>query len=197
MFYGVQSEHIRDGTIKAFTMMQRHSFTPAKQIKKVWKSAQLLIGFHKGRDGQKYDNVRTWAPDNARAGLNADTSKQEAFVVLEAATGAEDDVQIKLRQDQIVVRRDNNYSWQGVIIEDGYVAVQTADGAWIKIEADGAVVRQTEWDETAILADSSVEKRNQYVIAMMSGDGTEMGRVSPVDTVVVDVNGVSRRMKTE
>lgn len=90
---------------------------------------------------------------DGRAGLHADPAQQEAFVAVEAACGREgDDVLIKLRQDQIAVCRNTRESWQGVVLKDDCVLVRTADGAWIKIEADGTVTRQTETDEATFHA---------------------------------------------
>lgn len=175
-------------------MMQRHNFGPANQIKKVWKSAQLLIGFHKDRQGRAHKHMRTWSPANGLAGLHSDTSKQETFVSMEAASGRqEDDVLVKLRPDQIVVRRESGQCWQGVIIKDDCIAVRTADGAWIKIEADGAVIRHTERDETVIEADNSVSKRTANVEAMMSSDGIDMARSTSENVAFVVADGVTCR----
>ncbi|WP_171181160.1 hypothetical protein [Ruegeria sp. HKCCD8929] len=171
--------------------MQRQNFDSATGLYKVWKSAQLLIGFHRDRKGRARDKAKVWSPSNGRARLHADPEQQETFIQVEAESGQSDqDVQIKLRQDQIALRRDGDIGWQGIVLSEHTVAVRTADGAWIKIDADGSVTRQTEFDETTIEADGSVTKRTEYTDAFMSPDGVELARNTPDNVAMITALGV-------
>lgn len=99
------------------------------------------------------------------------------------------DVQIKLRPDQIVLRRDPAQGWQGIKVDDYEVAVQV-NGAWIRIAADGSVSHTRDGDLTAIEADGSVIKVTDHVEAIMSGDGVEMCRRTASDFAAIRTNGV-------
>ena len=87
-------------------------------VHRVWKSAQLYIGFHKDPSGRKRDQAKVWPPKNASASIHSDPSEQEAFLVVRSAnTAASEDVQIKVRADKIVLRRDCEVCWQGVQVD--------------------------------------------------------------------------------
>lgn len=49
---------------------------------KVWRSAQLFIGFHRDQNGIKRDVAKVWSPKNASATIHSDPTEQEAFVVV-------------------------------------------------------------------------------------------------------------------
>ncbi len=163
----------------------------AKTAKRVWKSAQLYIGFHKDRDGKRREKAHVWRPQDGAASIHDDPSEKEAFLVLRAADkDAGEDVQIKLRPDQIVVRRSSGVYWQGIQITEHAVLIRTADDALIKLQADGSVTRQTESDETTVEINGSVFKRTEYTEAYMSGDGVEMSRKTPNHIAAISEDGV-------
>ncbi|WP_299154102.1 hypothetical protein [uncultured Tateyamaria sp.] len=99
--------------------------TLTKSLLRVWKSAQLYIGFHRDPDGRERKAPHVWPPKNGRATIHEDPDEQEAFVVLKSVDGdAAQDVQIKLRPDMIVLRRDAPDAWEGVIVEQYAISVK-------------------------------------------------------------------------
>lgn len=152
--------------------------TPAqltKKVRRVWKSAQLYVGFHRDKQGKKRNTAKVWPPENGNATIHPNPAEQEAFVVLKSTDSSlSNDVQVKFRSDKIIARRDTEDGWQGVQIEPMAVIVQIADGTRIKVWYDGSVTRATSEDRTTIELDGSVFKRTEYARAYMSGDGTEM-----------------------
>ncbi|WP_170565802.1 hypothetical protein [Ruegeria atlantica] len=162
-----------------------------KVARRVWKSAQLYVGFHKDKQGRSRDKAHVWPPKNASATIHADPSEQEAFLVVKCADkDAGEDVQIKLRPDQIIVRRSSGVYWQGIQITENCVVIRTADDALIKLNSDGSVTRQTEGDETTVEINGSVFKRTEYTEAFMSGDGVEMSRKTPNHIAAISEDGV-------
>lgn len=160
-------------------------------VQRVWKSAQLYIGFHKDQSGRKRDQAKVWPPKNASASIHSDPSEQETFLVVKSANkSASEDVQIKVRADKIVLRRDCEVCWQGVQVDAYSVMVRTADDVYIKIGHDGSVTRQTEADETTVDADGSVFKRTDYAEAHMSGDGVTVSRRTASNVSAITEDGV-------
>ena len=120
--------------------MERPAMTAFTTIKSAWKSAQLLIAFHRTSGGQKRNEPRLWSPPNGVAGVTDDPQTKEAFLVVRGH-GDAGDVQVKLHPDQLVVRRDPDaIGWRGVIIDHHGVKVRVGD-VWITVEADGAIKR--------------------------------------------------------
>ncbi len=161
-----------------------------KSIARVWKSAQLYIGFHRDPKGNQRAQAKVWPPKNGNATIHPNPEEQEAFLVIKAADkDAPRDVQIKLRPDKIVLRRDPGVSWEGVVVEDDLISVQV-NGAWVRIKADGSVAHELNGDMTYVESDGSVLKKTEFVDAMMSGDGVELSRRTPTTIAAITEDGV-------
>ena len=159
-------------------------------LNRTWRAAQMYIGFHKDQSGNQRDAAKVWPPKNGNASIHRDPAEQEAFVVVKASDQTENgDVQIKLRPDQIVIRRDPAQGWQGIMADDYGITVQV-NGARIRIKADGSVSQTSEKGLTAIEADGSVIKVTEGVEAMMSGDGVELSRRTASDFAAIRTDGV-------
>ncbi len=157
---------------------------------KVWKSAQLLIGFHQDQRGRQRDVARVWPPKNASAGIHADPAVQECFLVVKGiAKDQSQDVQVKLREDQIVVRREPGLGWTGVVIEEGRISVRVGD-TWVRIAADGTVGHEMNGDKTYIDPDGSVLKKTEFAEAMISGDGVELSRRTEGTIAAIGEDGI-------
>ncbi len=162
----------------------------AKAAQRVWRSAQLYIGFHRDQQGNQRSQARVWPPKNARATINPDPTDQEAFVVVKAADKTKtEDVQIKLHPDRIVLRRDESVGWEGIMLKEHSVAVHV-NGIWININADGSVAHDLDGDMTYVESDGAVLKKTEYVDAMMSGDGVELSRRTPTTIAKISEDGV-------
>ena len=150
--------------------------TLAKSLHRVWKSAQLYIGFHRDPEGKKRSAPHVWPPKNGKATIHEDPTEQEAFMVLKSATGdAAQDVQIKLRPDVIVLRRDYKDAWEGVVVDPFTVSVKVGDVS-IRINHDGSITRDDGDSTTWVEADGGILKKTEFVDAAMSSDGTELSR---------------------
>ena len=146
---------------------------------RVWKSAQLYIGFHRDRQGNQRSEAKVWPPKNGNATIHANPEEQEAFLVVKAADKTEPrDVQIKFRPDKIVLRRDPGISWEGIVVEDGLISVQVG-GAWIRIKSDGSVAQERDGDMTYVESDGAVLKKNRV---RRSDDVRRRGRTVAKDT---------------
>ena len=166
-----------------------------RKMNRVWKTAQLYIGFHRDPRGRKRSKPHVWPPKNARASIHDDPERQEAFLVIKSAQeDRERDVQIKLRADKIVLRRDLDESWRGVIVTEHEVIVAVGDVS-ITINHDGSITRQGNSDTTWIEADGAVLKKTDYVEASMSGDGVDMVRRSPDSIAAITEEGIVTRRK--
>lgn len=169
----------------------RASETVLDNARRVWKSAQLYIGFHRDPEGRKRAKARVWPPKNGNASIHPNPEDQEAFVVVKSTDSTlSGDVQVKFRSDKIVLRRDSDICWQGVQIDPLGITVRTAEDVYIKIAADGSVTRSTCEDETTVEADGSVFKRTEYSEAYMSPDGSEMESATPTHRAVITDDGV-------
>ena len=159
-------------------------------LRQTWRTAQLYIGFHHDQQGARRSQPRVWPPKNAKATINSDPSEQEAFVVVKSAAGDVDqDVQIKLRPDKIILRRDYSDAWNGVLVTEHSVSVAVA-GISIRINHDGSITREDGSDTTWVEADGSVLKKTEFVEASMSADGEELSRRTPDSIAMVGKNGV-------
>lgn len=157
----------------------------AKIVRRTWKSAQLYIGFHRDLEGKKREESK-----NANATIHSDPTEQEAFVVVKSLDGdAAQDVQIKLRPDKIVLRRDYEDAWNGVLVTDHSVTVAVA-GISIRINHDGSITRIDGTDTTFVEADGSVLKKTEFVEATMSGDGVDLARRTPDNISAISRDGV-------
>jgi len=162
----------------------------AKSLNRVWKSAQLYIGFHRDQKGNERSEAKVWPPKNGNASIHPNPEEQEAFLVVKS-TDREDarDIQIKLRPDKIVLRRDQGMAWEGVIVEDHMVSVQV-NGVWVRIKHDGSIAHEMDGDMTYVEADGAVLKKTEFVEAMMSGDGVELSRRTPDSIAAIGQNGI-------
>ena len=173
--------------------------TPAKlgsTARRVWKSAQMYIAFHKDRNKRHRDEPKFWPPKNGSASLHGDPDAQEAIVVVKAADPEESqDVQIKLHPNRIVVRRDADIWWQGVAVDDHSVTVRMADNTMIEIRHDGSVKRRSAEDETHVEADGSIFKWTEHAESHMTGDGIEMTRRTVDRIASITYDGVVDRAR--
>ena len=87
-------------------------------VQAVWQSAELLIAFHKNKNKTKRDTPFFWRPKEAFARLLAKPEDQEAVIIMRAADDDGADVQIKMHSDKIVIRRDRDLGWSGIIVDD-------------------------------------------------------------------------------
>ena len=168
----------------------------AKANRRLWKSAQLYIGFHTDPQGNVRNQPKVWPPKNANATIHNDPKVQEAILEVRAGDRSTTrDVQIKLQPDKIVLRRDSDdIGWEGIVVEDDSVAIRVND-AWVRVKVDGAITRQTDEDTTYIEADGSILKMTEYAEAMMSGDGVELSRRTPDNIAAITEDGVVARSK--
>ncbi len=163
---------------------------PAAKPRRTWKSAQLFVGFYRDLDGRARDTPHVWPPKNGRATLYPDPKVQETFIVLKSAgTERDQDIQIKLRPDMIVLRRDLKEAWQGVQIDEGTITVTVGD-VMIRVRHDGSVTREDGATATWVEADGSVLKKTAIVTAAMSADGIELKRRTPDNVAVIAQDGM-------
>jgi hypothetical protein len=143
-------------------------------VRAVWKSAELLIAFHKNKKREKRAEPFLWRPKEAFARLLAEPEDQEAFVVLKGADDVED-VQIKLHPDKVVIRRDQPLGWSGIVIDEHTVRVMV-DNVWVRIDHNGGVVVERDAETTYLEGDGSIIKINPEAEIMVSSDGRRMSR---------------------
>lgn len=160
------------------------------KVARVWKSAQLYIGFHRDQAGQLRDAPHVWPPKNGKATLHPDPCEQEAFLVLRSAKNDPgQDVQIKLRPDTVVLRRDCETAWAGVKVDEHSVSVKVGS-LTILIDHDGSVAREDGDGMTWLEADGGVLKKTEFVEAAMSRDGTELTRRTPDNLTAITRKGL-------
>ena len=170
--------------------------TVEKTIRRVWKSAQMYIAFHKDQNKRQRNEPKFWPPKNGSASLHGDPAQQEAIVVVKAADPEDtQDVQIKLHPGRIVVRRDAEIWWQGVAVDDHSVTVRMADNTIIEIRHDGSVKRRSAEDETHVEADGSIFKWTEHAETTMTGDGIEMTRRTEDRITAITYDGVVDRAR--
>ncbi len=167
-----------------------------KAARRVWKSAQMFVGFHTDQKGKPREQPKLWPPKNGSASIHGDPSAQEAIVVVKAADPeAAQDVQIKLHPNRIVLRRDADMWWQGVAVDEHSVTVRMADNTIIEIRHDGSVKRRSAEDETHVEADGSIFKFTEFAEAHMTGDGVEMTRRTEDRIATITADGVVDRAR--
>ena len=169
---------------------------PTTKLTRIWKSAQLYIGFHTDQNGNVREQAKVWPPKNAKATIHSNVKEQEAFIEVRAEDKTQTrDIQIRLQPDKIVLRRDpHDIGWEGIVVEDDSVAIRV-NGTWVRIKVDGAITRESDDDTTYIEADGSVLKKTEYVDAMMSADGIELSRRTPDTVAAITPDGVVARSK--
>lgn len=135
----------------------------------------MLIAFHLDPKRQKRDVPYLWKPKNGDAGLNHDATEQETFIQLHGID-TENDVQLKLRPDAIIARRDGGIGWSGVMISDDTVQVIVGDMK-LEIRPDGSVARHdNDGSSTFLEGDGSIIKLSAQAQITVSSDGGTMRR---------------------
>ena len=164
-------------------------------LRRVWKTAQLLVAFHVDQRGKRRDQPKVWAPKNGTASIHSDHDLQETFVQLEA-TGRDGapgrDVQVKFRADKIVLTREDGIGWEGLVIEENIVTVRV-NGMFIRILADGSVSQNPEIGSTLISSDGAVSKDTGDVRVFVSPDGLELLCRTPFTETKLTPDGVFER----
>ncbi|PZX14168.1 hypothetical protein LX81_02967 [Palleronia aestuarii] len=147
-------------------------------ITSAWKSAQLLIAFHRNKDGRTRSDPRLWSPKNGVAGVTDDPKAKESFLVVRGH-GDAGDVQIKLHPDKIIVRRDPDaIGWSGIQVDHYGVRVLVGD-VWITVQHDGSIKREVEGrdnDTSWLEADGEFLRLTPDMEINVSGDGAKMTR---------------------
>ncbi|WP_299794568.1 hypothetical protein [uncultured Marivita sp.] len=162
-------------------------------VRAVWKSAELLIAFHKNKKREKRDEPFLWRPKDAFARLLSKPEDQEAFIVLRGADDVED-VQIKLHPDKMVIRRDQPLGWSGIIIDEHMVRVKV-DNVWVHVDPGGSVKVERDADTTYLEGDGSIIRINPEAEIMVSGDGRRMSRRTEVQIDAFTEDGFVSRKK--
>lgn len=162
---------------------------------RVWKSAQLCIGFHRNHDGGQRKVPHLWTPKDGKASLYFNPSEQESFVLLKSAEGdTQADVQIRMRPDALEMTRKTQGAWNAVAVDEFAVTVEVA-GIQVRVGHDGTVIREDANGTTWIEADGGVLKKTQMVEASISRDGMELTRRTPDNLSVIAEQGVLSRQR--
>jgi hypothetical protein len=166
-------------------------------VKSLWRSAQLLLAFHKTKEGARRNEPVMWRPNDATARLPDDPEDKEAFVNVRG-DGDAHDVQIKMHPDKLVLRRDPEevVGWSGIIADHDEVRVKVGE-TWILVRADGSVQRRTDGaeDTTWIEADGSFIRIGPETEIMVSGDGSKLSRRTESQIDAITADGVVSRRK--
>lgn len=167
----------------------------ATKVHRVWKSAQLCVGFHKDSSGRQRKSPLLWSPKDGRASLYSNPSQQESFVLLKSAESNNlTDVQIKMRPDSIEMSRGYQGAWNHVTVDEFAVTVEVS-GIQIRIGHDGSVKREDVQGTTWLEADGGVLKTTENVEASISNDGMELTRRTPDNLSVIAEQGVLSRQR--
>ena len=143
-------------------------------VRAVWKSAELLIAFHKNKNKQRRDTPYFWRPKDAFARLLTKPEDQEAVVVLRGE-GDNDDVQIKMHSDKIVIRRDRALGWSGVILDDDQIRI-VVDNVLIRVDPDGGVVVERDAEKTHLEGSGEIYRFTPDMKINVSADGSRLSR---------------------
>lgn len=168
---------------------------PATRIHRVWKSAQLCVGFHKDRDGRQRKAPHFWTPKDGKASIHANPCEQESFVILKGAEvdkGA--DVRIGMRPDVVEMKRDFQGAWNAVTVDEFAVSVEVG-GIQIRVGHDGTVMREDQSGTTWIEADGGVLKKTETAEASISSDGMELTRRTADNLSVIAEHGMLSRQR--
>lgn len=148
--------------------------TVPSPIRAVWKTAELMIAFHKNKKKERRDAPYLWRPKDAIARLMGKPEDQEAFIVLKGIGDAAD-VQIKLHPDKMVIRRDHVLGWSGIVIDEHSVKV-LVDDDWIRIDPNGSVKIERDAETTYLEGDGSIIRISPDAEIIVSSDGQRMSR---------------------
>lgn len=161
---------------------------------RVWKSAQLCVGFHRDRDGRPRRAPHFWTPKDGRASLYSN-NEQESFVLLKSTEGnSQTDVQIRMRPDAIEMTRSYQGAWTAVSADEFTVTVEVA-GLHVRIGHDGTVTREDQTGTTWLEANGGVLKKTETVEASISSDGMELTRRTSDNLSVIAEQGVLSRQR--
>lgn len=159
-------------------------------MRKVWRSVRLFVAFHKDRQKRARRIPYLWPPSDAQAGVtDKDTDGQEAFVLVKGASGSERDVQIKVRPDKIILRRDDGPDWSGIIVTDHGVAVRVGDH-WVEVRHDGSVKREAAGETTFLEADGTIFRFTDFAEIIVSPQGDNISRRTPEGIAAITPDGV-------
>ena len=162
-------------------------------VRAIWERAQLLIAFHRDPARKRRAAPYLWPPKGSSAGLRADTSEQETFVHMRGADRT-DDVQLKLRQNAIIARREPGRGWSGIEINDRCVRVLVGD-VWVEIDPLGAIKREASDGASTIFLefDGSIIKVTEEAEVRVSADNAEIARFTAERLDVVTADGITSR----
>ena len=150
---------------------------PAR-IASAWRSAQLLVAFHRNPDGRARAEPWLWSPKNGVAGVTSDPRAKEAILVVNG-DGDAGDVQIKLHSDKIILRRDPEAAgWSGLSVDHHGVSVLVGD-VWVTVNGDGSITRKmrgNDEDTSWLEADGSYIRISEDMHVEVAGDGSKMTR---------------------
>lgn len=167
-----------------------------KAAKSVWRTAQLYIGFHRDKLGNKRNEAKVWAPKNGNATIYPDSDNQEVFLHLKSTEkDPAQDVQVKLRSDRVILRRDLDTAWNGIIVEESCVSVRIGD-IWVRVNSDGSVTHDDGLSTTYVEAGGHVLKKTEFVEASISSDGEELVSKTPTTLSAIRKDGmISKKRK--
>ena len=163
-------------------------------VQAVWQSAELLIAFHKNRNKTKRDAPFFWRPKEAFARLLAKPGDQEAVVIMRAADDNGADVQIKMHSDKIVIRRDRDQGWSGIIVDDHQIQIKV-DGTVIRVDPDGGVVVERDFQKTHLEGTGEIFRFTPDTRIVVSADGGRMSRETEATFDGFTPDGVVSRRK--
>ena len=164
--------------------------TSKAPIRSIWDRAQMFIAFHRDPTRKKRAEPYLWPPKDAAAGLRTEVDEQETFVHMRGVEKA-DDVQLKLRANAIIARRDPGRGWSGIEIDDHRVRVLVGD-VWIEIDPLGSVKRSTDdgASTTFLEFDGSIIKTTEEAEVSVSADNAEIVRRTAERLDVVTADGI-------
>ena len=171
-------------------MSQTPATPPQSRARSIWDRAQMFIAFHRDPARKKRVEPYLWPPKDAAAGLRAETEDQETFVHMRGTDRA-DDVQLKLRANAIIARREPGRGWSGVEINDHSVRVLVGD-VWITIDPMGTVKREADdgASTTFLEFDGSIIQMTEEAEVCVSADGEKISRRTADRLDVVTADGI-------
>lgn len=153
-----------------------------------WRSVEFLIAFWNDKSGKRRAKPYLWSPKGAFAKLLEKVTDRQAVVVVRGKDGSDDDVQIKMQQDKIVLRRSNPFAWDGIVVTDHAVDVRVGE-VWITIRHDGSVARKDACDISYLEADGAMLKQTPISEVFVSGDGVELTRRTKETIAAITADG--------
>ena len=162
-------------------------------IRAIWDRVQLLIAFHRDPARKVRPEPFLWPPNGATAGLRGDAEDQETFVHLRGVDRS-DDVQLKLRPDKIIARREVGKGWSGVEIDDGCVRVLVGD-IWVEVGPDGSVTRRADDSTTYLEGDGAIIRLSEDAEILVSRDGRSITRRTAERIEGLTADGVVSRTR--